>query len=220
MLDQLTFLSSPASHEAMAKLIHRALRIPGLFEISLRPRSPDQAVHLGARMANAGLKRLCDADLERRANVLNHMLDVLPDDACAVFLRGNPTQYDPLGRHIADALQRMPNHMVDDWFDVSLKAMAAELRGDPVIEPSAPCVAGAMERAYGDMSKRAFSAMFTALGAPRSISNKKLCDAGRALYSRVLAVHATDRAVVLRALIFPVEGHFSVPPRRSPPRKR
>jgi hypothetical protein len=220
MLDQLTFLSCPASHDAMAKLIHRALRIPGLFEISLRPRSPDQAVHLGARMASAGLKRLCDADLERRANVLNHMLDVLSDDMCAIFLRGNPTQYDPFGRQVMDALQRIPSHMVDDWFDISLKAMAAELRGDPEIEQSALCVPSAMHRAYGDMSKKAFSAMFTTLGAPQSASNKKLCDAGRALYSRVLAVHPADRAAVLRALLHPFEGQSVVPLRRAPPRKR
>jgi hypothetical protein len=220
MLDQLSFLSCPASREAMAKLIHRALRIPGVLEISLRPRSPDQAVYLGARMAHAGLKRLSDADLERRAGVLNHMLDALPDDACAIFLRGNATQYDPFGRELAGVLQRLPNHMVDDWFDISLKAIAAELRGDPEIPPSTLCVASAMHRAYGDMSQKAFSAMFAALGSPQHATNKKLCEAGRALYSRVLAVHPFDRAVVLRALINPAEGRAGASPRRATPRKR
>jgi hypothetical protein len=220
MLDQLSFLSCPASQAAMANLIHRALRIPGVLEIALRPRSSDQAVHLGARMAHAGLKRLSDADLERRAGVLNHLLDALPDDACAIFLRGNATRYDPFGRQLAGALQRMPNHMVNDWFDISLKAMEAELRGDPEIASSTGCVASAMHRAYGDMSQKSFSAMFAALRSPQHTTDKKLCEAGRTLYSRVLALHPSDRMVVLRALINPGEDSSGTPSRRVATRKR
>jgi hypothetical protein len=191
----------PAPAAVLAKLNHRALRIPGILDASLAPRSPDQAAQLGAKMAHEGLKRLSGADLERRAAILQHMLQEADEAVCAALLRGGATGHPALNQHVVHVLLRLPRRLLEDWMDVSLAAMAAELRGDPEFAPEPAALGMALQAAFGHLPQRECMRLFGVLRAPQNQADRPLCLAARTVYTQVLAAPAPDRVLLLRALL-------------------
>jgi hypothetical protein len=206
--------ASSAPQAILAMLIHRALRIPGILDAALAPRCPDQAARLGAKMAHDGLKRLPAADLEHRAAILLHLLQEPDETVCAALLRGGAADHPALSQRITHVLMRLPRHLLDNWINISLAAMAAELRGAPEFVPDAPALALALQRAFGHLPQREYMRLFSALRAPRNQPDRPLCMAARTVYTQVLAASAADRALLLRALL-PANAPLMVVLRRS-----
>lgn len=194
----------------MRKLVYRSLRAPRLLKIALLPRSDEQARRVGTRLAHVGLQRLSDVDVERRATLLLASLEHI-DYRCGAGLLRGPTSSKGLA-HTISALHALPSHLVDEWFEIAMQAVATVVNDLPEVELPEQPLPPAMQLAFNDLDAGDLHNHLAALRAPLAATDRLLCEAAQALYSRALKIPGPGRVLALRLLmqpdrIIPAAGH-------------
>jgi hypothetical protein len=162
--------------------------------------SEEQAYQIGQEIALKGIPRLGDADLLRYWQLTNKMIGVADPAVCGRIFKQTAGAED--ARKTARALDL---DSFKQLLDVTLLALQADLRGDPV--RPAPS---------SDALTTAFLALQTSMGpgmtdaatklSDKSASDADVCAAGRSFLGAVLALGEPDRTVITRYMIASAAG--------------
>jgi hypothetical protein len=157
--------------------------------------SEERAYQIGQEIALKGIPRLGDAELLRYWQLTNKMIGVADPAICGRIFKQTAGAED--ARKTARALDL---ESFKQLLDVTLLALQADLRGDPV--RPAPS---------SDALTTAFLALQTSMGPgmadaattlnDKSASDADVCAAGRSFLGAVLALGEPDRTVITRFMI-------------------
>jgi hypothetical protein len=151
-----------------------------------------QAYAVGQKAAASGIPRLGDADLLRYWQDSAKLLNVAEPGACGRILR-NKIQPGEASK-VARALDI---ETFKDLLGVTLLAVEADLRGDPVRPvPDAQQVSGALVNLQSAMGPSMLESSSKLTDA--SATDADVCTAGRTFIGGVLALGEPDRTVILR----------------------
>ncbi|MEK6419060.1 MAG: hypothetical protein V4801_05615 [Burkholderia gladioli] len=158
----------------------------------------------GYGLAQDGLPRLSDAQLEQRLALMAKLVTGMPDQDCQTLSR--PTvKPDDKERMLNDAIARLNEADANAWFDISLASVQAVLDKTPAIDPDRAAVTAALERIVQPMPADARKTFLDATRAPATATPANTCTAMRTLYRNALTLDEPYRAAIARGLVVPAK---------------
>ncbi|MGI0490663.1 hypothetical protein ACN4EG_02525 [Alkalinema pantanalense CENA528] len=199
------FPNSSPLHEPFYRMTKKIADSPTMKE-QFKSVSKDQAEQLGSNLAKQGLKRLDDTSLERRAVILSSMLAKMDTKSCASVVTGQPLTGDDQNNPIFMALEKLDPQSIDDWFQLSYKAMELEAQKVPApafdqskMQPALKAVLKTMPEDDAQKFIKVMQSISSPSGAATT-SSEDSCWAGRKLYDSMKSLPQEHKVVLARAL--------------------
>lgn len=198
------FPNSSPLHEPFYRMTKKIADSPTMKE-QFKSVSKEQAEQMGANLAKQGLKRLDDTSLERRATILSSMLAKMDTKSCASIVLGQPLSGDDKTNPIFMALEKLDPQSIDDWFQLSYKAMELEAQKAPAPQFDQSKMPQAMQAVLKTMpsnDSQKFVTIMQAMSSPGgsvTTAPEDACWAGRKLYESLKEVPQEHKVVLARA---------------------
>jgi hypothetical protein len=172
--------------------------IPGV-KARIRGKSPQEIQAITQGLSAAGMLKLDDAGLVKRAQLVSKMLTNIDDATCAKFAAGSFT-----GDDFVRMMGALPMDEQTAWFKLIRAAVEAEIGGAPeVLSHSPEQIASALSSIGSGLPEEEQSRFNNNLAALSSAPPAEACWTIRTLYSLVSGSSGGTQATVARALITP-----------------
>lgn len=158
----------------------------------------------GFGLAQDGLPRLSDAQLEQRLALMAKLVAGMPDQDCQTLSRP-AVKPDDKERMLNDAIARLNEADANAWFDISQASVQAVLDNAPAIEPDRAAVTTALERVVQPLSAADRKTFLDATRAPATATPADTCTAMRTLYRNALTLDEPYKAAMARGLVVPAK---------------
>ena len=148
-----------------------------------------QQQSLGFELAQRGLARLDRAALSRRAVLLSDLLHAADERTCAALgqaRRGTA--------NFRQAFEALGQAAIEEWVDLSVRAIAAELRDTPREAVSQKDIARAQREFARTLSEHSVARLAKLPGD--GVSDADACWIGRTLYARLAAMPEPYRGIL------------------------
>ncbi len=191
---------APASplEASMQRFVGRLLDLPEVKPMLSNPASRLWLQANAMQISAAGLPRLDDVALEKRAVLLARLATAAPLDICVFIARGNPNPSAALKSRFMGELGKLPAGQADLWFDLALAAIAAELRKDPMPELTNEATAAAFAAFFASLPADAAQKVDAIFARFDAASDNDACWATRTIYSQMLKLEAPHKATLIR----------------------
>lgn len=186
--------SSPLERE-MYRALDR-LDVRSELETALQNIDVPFAEGYGTQLSRLGIRRLDVEHLLSRVRILKKLYDAASLDVCAAWTLGNvsPDQVMPL-------LESLDSASLATWAEMSVLAMAAELRGSPPPFTAADeDVTAAFDEISSSLSTLESERFWNVLEGIDSASVSDVCWFGRTMYTVAASLPVARRGKVLKVL--------------------
>ncbi|WP_414447736.1 hypothetical protein AB4851_14190 [Burkholderia sp. 22PA0099] len=154
----------------------------------------------GFGLAQDGLPRLPDAQLEQRLALMAKLVAGMPDHDCQTLSRP-VVKPDDKERMFNDAIARLNEADANAWFDISQASVQAVLDNTPAIAPNAAAVTTALERIMQPLPAAERKTFLDATRAPATATPADTCLAMRTLYRNAVTLDEPYKAAMARGLV-------------------
>jgi len=170
------------------------------FVALLRTMTPQEAIRKSVELRRQGLLKLSVPDLERLASFNLLLLNSADLSVCARIAhpKGDVTQH--VTASIYALLVQQSPAVIDDWLDLSYRAIVASLQSQPDHRPSQREIEASMRRVLATLPEAQQYAIRLVVESPATAADEQLCTGLKALIEASVAAPAPDRAVLVRTL--------------------
>ncbi|WP_054457876.1 hypothetical protein [Achromobacter aegrifaciens] len=170
------------------------------FVALLRTMTPQEAMLKTVELRRQGLLTLSVPDLERLARFNLLLLNSADLVTCARIAhpKGEVTQHVAASTYAL--LVQQPPAVIDDWLDLSYRAILASLQKQPGHRPSQQEIDASLRRVLATLPEAQQYAIRLLVESPARATDEQLCAGLKALTSATVAAPAPDRAVLVRSL--------------------
>lgn len=196
--DQLARAIDPPS--AMDRFGEEIVSIPGVKQ-RISGKSPQEARAVTQNLAAAGMLKLDDSSLVRRAQLVSQMLTKTDEQLCEAFATRKISDED-----FMRMMSALSDEQRESWFSLIRAAVAAEVGANPVLPQRAPTpdqIAAAIAEIEKPMPKIDQDRFGTNLGALATLPSPEACWTIRSLYSGVCHSTGLTQSTLARALLMP-----------------
>ena len=169
-----------------------------VFVAAFKGLSPSETKAKSAELGRRGIPRLDDASLRERAVLLCKILARLSESSCAAISRGTAGE-DAQGA-FASALLTLDPTDQEQWTQLSIKALRAELLQSPVPTLDSADVEAAFRHLYATFSVDEISAVDAAFNK-KTATDAQAALAIRTLYAKALERPEPEASALLRELM-------------------
>ncbi|BCQ56596.1 MULTISPECIES: hypothetical protein [Burkholderia] len=157
----------------------------------------------GFGLAQDGLPRLTDAQLEQRLVLMSKVVGGMPDGDCQALSRPTVNTADKQ-RMLDDAIARFDEADATAWFDFSLASAKAVLDNTPLAQPDRAAVTAALQKIVQQVPQADRQKFLDATSKPATATPADTCWAMRTLYRNAAALGEPDKAAIARGLVVAV----------------
>lgn len=194
-------------HEPYKEFIEKALQSRNFGNISENVSSEDHAFAIGVTSSQKGLRRLDDISLENRMRLVGMLLEKVDIETCAVMVRGgNLPQYQEFQhkfqQQFLSSLEQLGPVIANEWFDLTIKAIVAEARGDPPpVTIDKQKIITSINNLLRRLSQADSNKLRNILTNLNSSNKEDVCWAGKTLYREALKMDVANKSVLARAFV-------------------
>ncbi|MEO8102415.1 MAG: hypothetical protein ABI790_07810 [Betaproteobacteria bacterium] len=204
-------VANPFSRESPAHLpfedfVKTLTAIPN-FERKLQAaaRNTDPTT-LGFEIAQNGLKRLSDAQLDRRMELIVKLVEYLDVATCASLSRADPALAKALAPKLLRALENMTASDIRAFFDLTAQAVEAELNRTPFPAYVQSRSERALRILVGKFSAEEQAVLKRVIGYPSMSSHESGCWVVKTVFAEIMDLPVSERHALSRMFVLSAEG--------------
>ncbi len=164
------------------------------------------ATATGFEIAQNGMKRLDDAQLAKWMELVVKMVEHLDERTCAAMSRADPSAAKALAPKLLLGIDKMSSAEIRAYFDLTVKAVEAELNRTEAPEFSKDKAERAMRKLVRKFTAEEQAVLMRVSLYPSTASDSSACWIVKTVFEEIMALPSADRQVLLRLFAQPAEG--------------
>ena len=200
------FPTQSRAHLPFEDFVKTLAAIPD-FERKVRAQStPTDATALGFEIAQHGLKRLNDAQLAKWMELVVRMVEHLDERTCAALSRADPSAAKALTPKLLLATDKMSSSDIRAYFDLTVKAVEAELNGTAPPEFSKQRAERALRTLVRKFTPEEQAVLVRVSLYPSTASDASACWIVRTVFAEIMDLPTADRQILSRLFAQPPDA--------------
>ena len=171
-----------------------------LRAVAANSAAPSDPAAQGFEIAHNGLKRVDDAVLDRRLDLMIKLVEHVDLPTCAAMARADAAGAKKLAPKILRALENLPAEDIRAFFDLTTKAVEAELNAKPVSSIARSSGDAAMRNLGERFSDDERALLMRVVGYPNTVSDSSACWLIKTVFAEIKDMPAKERYTVSRML--------------------
>lgn len=197
------FPTQSRAHLPFEEFAKTLVAIPD-FERKVRAQTaPADATAMGFEIAQNGMKRLDDAQLATWMELIVKLVEHLDEHTCAALSRADPAKAKALAPTFLLAIDKMSSSDIRAYFELTAKAVEAELNRADAPAFSKDSAERAMQRLVRKFSPEEQAVLMRVSLYPSTASDSSACWIVKTLFGEIMAAPAADRRMLLRLFAQP-----------------
>jgi hypothetical protein len=195
---------SSVLHQPFERIITKINQNPELKKKVLAIKKSSNASDTIMQIAKNGFSKLDNASLVRRLEIMDAILAKLDPDSCAAIAQGQLSEAVKFRPQFIRALEQLDNNSINDWFELSYKALVLSNSSTPQVSVDPKVQAEAFRKLINSLPQPEAEKLifvFNALGdqsKASSISNSEICTGIRTLSRQTLKLDPNSRDVLAK----------------------
>ncbi|MEP7157197.1 MAG: hypothetical protein ABI905_15560 [Betaproteobacteria bacterium] len=200
------FPTQSRAHLPFEDFVKSLAAIPNFNNKVRNATSGTEATAIGFEISQNGLKRLTDADLSRWMELVVKMVEHLDERTCATVARADPAAARAQSAKLLLALEKMSSDDIRAYFNLTLKAVNAELDRTPAPDFSKEKAERAMRKLVRKFNAEEQAVMMRVSLYPSTASDASACWIVKTMFSEIMDLPAADRQVLSRLFAQPPDA--------------
>lgn len=192
------FPSHSRAHVPFEDFIKTLAAMPELEAHLRKAGKGEDASQIGFQLSQSGLKRLSDADLEQNMALTTKLVEHLDLKTCAALSRNDPDAVRKLSPRILKAIENLSVEEIRGYFDLTTRAVAAELKKVPVPSFSERRSQQAMRTLSRKFSAEELALLVRVTDFPSTASDESACWIVKTVFSEIMTLPSADRQSLAR----------------------